>query len=622
MKVLGIHFGHDANMALFVGGELVAYHEKERHSRVRHALGIRGSEIVEFLNKHGLRLKDIDICSLGSTQYVPILDWDGDFEISTLDPVRVAVRKESRDFFSGLQADHPYHLMRKWADKSAKQHFLFPPGFPSLFHSNRFIGPLSSIANSARFVNHRDAHIQEIEFRLRDETPRKAYWVCHHMSHAQYAYSHSPYSRALIVTFDGTTSRDFSGGGVYFGTDGIAYPAIPHGFMGGGFYDRIVRRIGLPTLGGAGKLMGLAAYGVPAFFDADLIGNLFDLQRKGNFPNGAVLADYWMDEIALRGKALPAWDGQGQPPELHANIASSAQSLFQHLVDATVSAAVSFARRVGHAFDGICLSGGCALNCPANTQMAAKFGNVFVPPAVNDEGLGLGNALMFVTGWKQPRLSPRIAYVGNEYSADVAGTLREFEDRIEVVVETSDAIPRLASELHEGKIAGFYTGRAEIGPRALGHRSILASPLIADHIVKVNAVKTREVWRPFAPMATEEAASRWFSHVPSGCHFMLFNTRTKGRSLPAITHVDGTARLQVATPDCGPAHELLKCFGRISGFEVLLNTSFNGKAEPIVETPRDALNAFLRMGLDLLYIEGRLVKRRGEVVPKRRKAKS
>jgi carbamoyltransferase len=175
------------------------------------------------------------------------------------------------------------------------------------------------------------------------------------------------------------------------------------------------------------------------------------------------------------------------------------------------------------------------------------------------------------------------------------------------ISEGKQAIRELARRLAEGEIAGFYHGRAEVGPRALGHRSILASPLKNELRDRVNRVKSRELWRPLAPACTEPHFETYFSRVPPHSYFMLFNAVSKTKLLPATTHVDGTARVQIATPDCGPFYQLLLAFAEISGHPVLLNTSFNGRGEPMVETPDDAIETFLRLPLDVLYLDGILL---------------
>ena len=444
--------------------------------------------------------------------------------------------------------------------------------------------------------------MQEIYFELDGKAAKKAYFVSHHLAHAYYAFGHSPFSNALVITFDGLSANDFSGGGIYFGRTSTCQPVFAHGFWCGTFYERVGERLGLGVIGGAGKLMGLAAYGVPAYVANELTGSLSEMQCHGTFANGAQIADYWLEKM-IGDKTLPKWDGQSFPPEMIANLACSAQAIFANNVLSVAERAVARAEKVGFAFDGICLSGGCALNCPSNTLLSARYGKVFVPPAVNDEGLAIGSSIALAKDWKRPVTSPQIAFVGNAYPPT---SNRGTEKRLALVAEGEEALVVLAQNLFEGRIAGFYYGRAEVGPRALGHRSILASAFDAKTTDRVNKIKNRELWRPFAPISTREKYGDYFSHLPQDSYFMLFNAISKTRLLPAVTHIDGTARVQVVTSECGPVYELLRAFEKISGHPVLLNTSFNGRNEPIVETPDHALQAFLKMPLDMLYLDGRL----------------
>jgi carbamoyltransferase len=176
-------------------------------------------------------------------------------------------------------------------------------------------------------------------------------------------------------------------------------------------------------------------------------------------------------------------------------------------------------------------------------------------------------------------------------------------------VETDAATAYLARAIHEGAVVGIFEKGAEIGPRALGHRSLVASPLIAENWPLLNRIKGREQWRPLAPIVLPEDADRLFDGFPPDSYYMLFNARARTRELPAVTHIDGTARIQIAHPDNGFIFGLLQEFKTVSGCGVLVNTSFNGPDEPIVETPQHALQAFSRMKFDFLYLDGLVLRR-------------
>jgi carbamoyltransferase len=627
MIFLGLHFGHDANMAIMSDGQLVSYFEKERHCRVKQALGLSSDDIIAFLKASRIDLEQVDVCAITTTQGVPIVDWDNVLELSGLGVSRVAItRHDHNQFFETLPRDHPYHDRIRWVAGAQYERVEREYRIGEDFAYEVERGRIDCSLHRSRPFTESD-HAQEIALSIAGHSPRRAFFVSHHLAHAAYAAGFSPFSKALVITFDGMTSTDFAGGGIYFFSGMSCQPVLAHGFWCGDFYERVAARLGLGGAGrGPGKLMGLAAYGVPCFADVALTGSIVEL-NEGRFTSGSEVADDWLDRIG-NDSTIRLWDGRSYPPDIVANIACSAQSIFNKNVLDVGAKAIAVARSLDFAFEGICLSGGCALNCPANTLLANLHGTVFVPPAINDEGLSIGATITFEKDWKRPAVSPLIAYLGNAYPN---GTKQQAVSRVSVIRRAWDeafapcnlervadaglvviakgkqAIRELARRLAERKIAGFYHGRAEAGPRALGHRSILASPLDDELRDRVNWVKSREFWRPLAPACTEQSYESYFSGVPPDSYFMLFNAASKTKLLPAVTHVDGTARVQIVTLDCGPFYELLLAFEEISGHPVLLNTSFNGRGEPIVETPDDAIKTFLQIPLDLLYLDGVLL---------------
>ena len=635
MIILALHFGHDANMTIMRNGQLVSYFEKERHCRVKQAIGLSSDDIIRFLEASRIDLEQVDICAITTTQGMPIVDWDNVLELSARGLAKVPIAKhDDNQFFKALPRDHPYRNRIQWAsgaqDEPVRRVYAIGEGFAC--EPDR--GDINSSLHGSRPLTEGD-HTQDIGFTIMGRSPRRSAFVSHHLAHAAYAAGFSPFSKALVITFDGMTARDFAGGGFYFFSGTSCRPISAHGFWCGAFYERVAARLGLGGGGrGSGKLMGLAAYGVPCFADAALTGSIVEL-LGGRFTSGSQVADYWLDGIGEQ-LTIPRWDGQSHPPEIIANIAGSAQSIFNKNVLDVGAKGIAIAQKLGFAYEGVCLSGGCALNCPANTLLANAHGRVFVPPAINDEGLSIGAAIVFAKDWKRPAPAPSIAYLGNAYpgvkkprsSASVLmsrlpvirrvwGTrstpcnLEDFAAAgLVAVAEGKEAIRELARRLAASDIGGFYHGRAEVGPRALGHRSIVASPLDSELRDRVNRVKSREPWRPLAPACTEQNLETYFSDVPPHSYFMLFNARSKTKLLPAVTHVDGTARVQIVTPACGPFYDLLLAFEELSGHPVLLNTSFNDRDEPIVETPEDAVRTFLRIPLDLLYLDGVLLAKR------------
>jgi carbamoyltransferase len=274
--------------------------------------------------------------------------------------------------------------------------------------------------------------------------------------------------------------------------------------------------------------------------------------------------------------------------------------------------------RLGRRTENLCLSGGCALNCPSNSRIfrEGRFRRLFVEPGCEDSGLAVGAASWLCHNiLDQPRPArttdaAATAYLGIEITGDdIGAALDAAGETIEVTI-CEDAAAAAAADLQEDRVIGWFEGRSEIGPRALGHRSILADPRPAANWARVNALKGREAWRPFAPAVLASEAKNWFMGLPESSPYMLFTGSVRSNALPAITHIDGTARVQTVEPSCGEFFRVIECFFAGTGVPVVLNTSFNGPGEPIVETPQDALRFLLHSTLDALYIGGRRVTRR------------
>jgi carbamoyltransferase len=270
----------------------------------------------------------------------------------------------------------------------------------------------------------------------------------------------------------------------------------------------------------------------------------------------------------------------------------------------------------------LAMAGGVALNCTSNGKLLTSglFDEIYIQPAAGDDGTALGAALYRSAQAKEvinKRLT--VPFFGPSYSEEeIDRAVKEFRNHVEIIrfqklEETSKEAAKLIAA---GKVVAWYRGRMEFGPRALGHRSILADPGHPDMRDRINAmVKMREAFRPFAPAVSLGQASRWFDIPPMmelPYMIMIVNVREVYRpQLPAITHIDGSARVQTVSPrDNTDFHALLKAVGETTGREMVLNTSFNVKGQPIVNTPQEAIDTFLRTGIEYLFLENTLVKRR------------
>jgi carbamoyltransferase len=262
--------------------------------------------------------------------------------------------------------------------------------------------------------------------------------------------------------------------------------------------------------------------------------------------------------------------------------------------------------------ENLCLSGGTALNCPSNSQILneSPFERVYVEPSCDDGGLSIGAAYFIyynllnndrAASNQHNRFSP---YIGTPIG--VPENIDELAEKYNLSVsKESDFIEELATALSEDKVIAYFEGQSEAGPRALGHRSILANPCLQENWLRVNKIKKREEWRPFAPATLQEKFSEYFADTSENSPYMLFNARVISKDIPAVTHVDGTARVQTTTEEMnGNYYRLVKRFGELSGVYVLMNTSFNGPGEPIMETAEQAMQFFSTSELDMLCVNG------------------
>lgn len=469
---------------------------------------------------------------------------------------------------------------------------------------------------------------------LRDQLPEfgwdaKLFPVPHHMAHAASAYWLSGFPEALILVADGM--GEVHATTVAVGRAGrIERPylrEITADHSLGLFYGILTLFLGFSMDQDEYKVMGLAAYGNPRTHFA----RVMDLVRLG--PNGTFTVPLLREDRTRREKETHARavglmeQGFGmlarRPGEPltadHADAAAAGQSVLQECL---LHSLRYFRSSTG--LKELCLAGGVALNCAANgvIKRSGLFRSVFVQPAAGDDGAALGAALYALHGESGRQESPkRMAppYWGPGYEQeDIRSALRRKPHlTAEVFSCPIDLVRATADLLASDRIVGWFQGRMEFGPRALGNRSILADPRRVETRERVNhRIKGRETFRPLAPAVTTEAAAQFFDLEPGDerAHdAMLFATRVRPewRSvLAAVTHVDGTARVQTVAREDNPLFwDLLAAFGTVAGVPVLLNTSFNGPGEPIVCSPDDALATFERVGLDAVILGDYLVRK-------------
>ncbi len=577
MHTLGINAAfHDCSAALVRDGIVVAAAEEERFTRIKH-----GKRPVPFstwqlpyhaidycLQEAGIHLRDVDhiAYSFDPALLIPALAPDGRMSLplepsaarhvegngSPWDPLFLSyIINAPRQLVDGV----PHHLQQRYAGTT---------------------------------LDHVMARWQFVE---------------HHLSHEASAFLASPYQETAVLTMDGRGERASTSYGHY--RDGkyerLRQINLPHSL--GLLYEEVTRYLGFLHSSDEYKVMALASYGRPAY-----VNEFREILRSDD------AGGYTVEPSRLVARFGPARIRGASFDAQHMDIAHSLQQVLEETV-------LDMARWLHHTTQSpnLCMAGGVALNCVMNGRLAAEgpFDNIWVQPAAGDAGTSLGAALWVDSlnrettdrSWEMDH-----AYLGPAFGDE---EIEAFLQRSRTPYTRLDDIAGVtATLLADEKIIGWFQGRMEFGPRALGARSILASPRDSAMQSRLNELKDREDFRPVAPVVLAERAHEWFDArgKPSiTAPFMLFVfdvLADKADQIPAVRHTDGTARVQTVTREQHPIlHRLLQAFEQKTGVPVLVNTSFNTRGEPVVCTPRDALESFWTSPLDALVIGSFLVEK-------------
>ena len=557
MIVLGIScYYHDAGAALVRDGELVAAAEEERFNRQKHYSEFPDQAIRYCLKEAGVTIADVDYIGFYEK---PLVKFNRILET--------------------VLAVWPW-AYTAWISS-------MPVWFTTKLHIAK------TIQNKLG-------------------TDKDVLFCQHHLAHAASAFLVSPFEEAAVITADGVGEWTTTGWGVGRGTDLRFEKEIRFPHSVGLLFSAITAYLGFRVNDAEWKVMGLAPYGRPTYVDK--FREVVDIKDDGSFRLNMKYFSYhystrrtfsrrWED---LFGR--PARRGETELDAFYRDVAHSGQKTIEEIM----------VRMAGHAhretgLSNLCIAGGVGLNCVANWRVLqeAGFSEIFIQPAAGDSGGALGTAFyIYNSALKNPRtyrmshalLGP--AFTDKEIRAMLHGNEAVYEE----TDSEEELVTRTAEMIAGGKVVGWFQGRMEFGPRALGARSLLADPRNPGMKDLINAkVKFREAFRPFAPAVLKECAHEYFEMPPGmDAPFMLLvpNVRKDKRSvIPAVTHQDGTGRVQTVTEDTNPLYyRVIRRFAELTGVPVVINTSFNVRGEPIVCTPQDAYNTFVNTGIDTLVI--------------------
>ena len=594
-KILGIScFYHDSAAALIDNGEILAAVQEERFSRKKHDSRFPTNSILYCLRSQDIDLRDIDYIIYYEKPFLT-------FE-RLLETYLAVAPRGLRSFIAAMQV---------WLTKK-------------LFLKSELKKQLKLLQKQIT-----KKEIVELPKLLFSE---------HHLSHASAAFFPSPFQEAAVLCMDGV--GEWATTSAWMGRKNKIEPLweinFPHSL--GLIYSAFTYYCGFKVNSGEYKLMGLAPYGKPKY--ADLIRkNLIDIKEDGTFRLDMSYFKYHRGLRMTSNKFNKLFGANPRKAEtdlsqFHMDIAASIQDVLEEIV---IKLAYSIKKETG--MKNLCLSGGVALNCVANGKLFNKkiFDNIWIQPASGDAGSALGCALL---GWYDflnkgrivnPNDSMKGSYLGCAFSnSEIVKYLEKIKANYETI-EDKYLFPLVAKYIDEGKVIGWFNGAMEFGPRALGARSIIGDPRNPEMQSIMNLkIKYRESFRPFAPSVLEENINDHFEINVKSPYMLLVSQvkkkickemnkeenrlfgidklKIKRSTLPSITHVDYSARVQSVSKTTNPRYyELINAFKERTGCATIINTSFNVRGEPIVCSPEDAYRCFMRTEMDILVLENQIL---------------
>jgi carbamoyltransferase len=585
-KILGISaFYHDSAASLIVDGDIVACAQEERFTRIKHDKSYPFNSINWILKNSNLNLSDID-------------------RIVFYENSKLKFKRILKTFFlhSSPKSFEPFNkAMFSWLGEK-------------IFYKKNLI----------RLLQKHDKNFND---------KNKIFFVTHHFSHAASAFYPSPYEEAIILTIDGV--GEFATTSVAIGKKNIIKNIKEIHFPDslGMLYSAFTYYIGFKVNSGEYKLMGLAPYGIPRYKNL-ILKNLIDVKQDGSFKINQKYFDYLTGSKMINENFEKLFGQKRKLPDeeitqFHMDIAASIQNVIEEII-----VKICIFLKKEFKINNLCLAGGVALNCVVNSKIIENniFENTWVQPASGDAGGALGAALGYWFQYlkKDRKLtkddSMKNSYLGPEYSEnEIKNQLVDLGANFSILSE-DEISSTVSNDLSNSLAVGWFQGKAEFGPRSLGSRSILADPRSPSMQKNLNLkIKFRESFRPFAPVVLQDKVKDWFEIRNTKSPYMLFVYKVRKEKLlndikyiekkgfeklsiirseiPAVTHVDNSARVQTIDRNSNKLlYDLILKFEKKTNCPMLVNTSFNVRGEPIVNSPRDAFECFMGTNLDILVV--------------------
>ena len=553
--IIGLNIGnHDSAAALLKNGEIMSYAEQERFSRNKIAEGEYPIDALNYcLQKENISLSDVEAIALG-------MDW--------------------------AYRDEKYQLTKEQL-------------------------------KTWRIIDVEDSYLpKEIFGNFRPPI----YRIKHHLAHAASTYRLSGFENSAVLIVDNRGESESASMGMAMNGEISFFKKIDIYNSLGIFYNRACRYTGLyGKHREVGKFMGLASYGIPNMTmpvvpdsDGNFFKNLPDISNSTIYDSITLrtiqLHDYFIENC------FPYEAGNVEEIMSYANFAASAQKTLEDVL-------LDFIKELKEKtnLNNLVIAGGVALNCSANGKLerSGLFRHIYIPPFTSDAGTSIGAALELnyrLHGKAKTDKPMYLAGLGASYSDnEVLDVLKPYDKILSWNVFDEENLELIISkELSNGRIVAWMQGGFEAGPRALGNRSILADPRTRKNLIRLNQIKEREMWRPIAPSVLEEYYKEYFSGYPDNKYFMnvtAFVRKEKQKLIPAVVHVDETARPQLVTKDNEKYYKLINAFMKETGIPLVCNTSFNIKGKPLVNTPENAIECFLQRDIDILVIGNVIIKK-------------